>query len=62
MAVIEIWLQVLTDGGEVAGMQLDTLLWDIHTPPPRGNAECRKSQVHFCICDRWFEVLFVFRI
>ncbi|CDL31453.1 hypothetical protein [Enterobacter hormaechei] len=52
MTVIEIWLQVLTDSGEVASMQLDTLLWDIHTPPPRGNAECRKSQVPISICDK----------
>jgi hypothetical protein len=45
----ELLLEQLTDGGKVTCMQLDAAVRDIHTPPPRGNAGCRKSQVHLCI-------------
>jgi hypothetical protein len=27
-------------------------LWEVHaSPPQRSNVGCKKSQVHFCICE-----------
>ncbi len=49
---IQQWLNLLADGREVTAMELDAVFGDNHTASFPETAECRKSQVHFCICDR----------
>ncbi|MEM5588748.1 hypothetical protein AAHB58_09985 [Enterobacter hormaechei] len=49
---IQQWLNLLADGREVTAMEFDTVYWQSHTASLTETAECRKSQVHFCICDK----------
>ncbi|KHG56328.1 hypothetical protein T636_A2938 [Enterobacter hormaechei subsp. xiangfangensis] len=49
---IQQWLNLLPDGREVAAMEFDAVYWKSHTASLTETAECRKSQVHFCICDK----------
>ncbi|AEW73769.1 hypothetical protein EcWSU1_02334 [Enterobacter ludwigii] len=43
---------MLAYGREVAAMEFDTVYWQSHTASLTETAECSKSQVHFCICDK----------
>ncbi|GFZ54724.1 hypothetical protein ENTKAS01_22480 [Enterobacter sp. AS-1] len=52
MPGIEQWLNLLADGREVTAMEFDAVYWQSHTASLTETAECRKSQVHFCICDK----------
>ncbi|BDK26100.1 hypothetical protein FJMB80151_27440 [Enterobacter hormaechei] len=52
MPGIQQWLNLLTYGREVAAMEFDAVYWQGHTASFMETAECRKSQVHFCICDK----------
>ena len=51
--VRELLLKNLAYSAEVAAVQFDAALRDVHaSPPQRPNAECRKSPVAFAIGDR----------
>lgn len=45
-------LYLLTDGREVTAMEFDPVYWQSYTASLTETEECRKSQVHFCICDK----------
>jgi hypothetical protein len=49
---IQQWLNQLADGCEITAMEFDAVYWQSHTASLTETAECRKSQVHFCICDK----------
>jgi hypothetical protein len=49
---IKQWLNLLADGREVTAMEFDAVYWQSHTASLTETAKCRKSQVHFCICDK----------
>ncbi|GAB7438485.1 hypothetical protein OUHCRE10_27130 [Enterobacter hormaechei subsp. xiangfangensis] len=49
---IEQWLNLLSDGREVAAMEFDTVYGQSHAASLTETAECRKSQVPLSICDK----------
>ncbi|KEL82287.1 hypothetical protein AB07_0753 [Citrobacter freundii] len=45
-------LNLLPYGREVTSMEFDAVYWQSHTASLTETAACRKSQVHFCICEK----------